>query len=54
MSIAVYHVNMSSKRFVRSIKRMMRLYVRNADMYRAEFFLHLPVSPKAPMGHLPL
>ena len=54
MSTAVYHASMSSKRFVRLTNQTMRLYVRNADMYPAEFSLPLPVSPKAPMAHLQL
>lgn len=55
MSIAVYHVNMSLRKFVRSVKQTMRLYALNADIYRAEFSLPLPVSLKAPTGRqLPL
>jgi hypothetical protein len=51
MNTAAYHANMSSKRFVRLVKQMKKCYARNADMYRAEFSLPSPVSPKAPTGH---
>jgi hypothetical protein len=50
MSIAVYHANMSSRKFVRSVKQTMRLCARNAVMHHVESSLPLPVSPKAPMG----